>query len=230
MQTTTEQPVAVTPAVAAAPARPTSITTVGSDGKPITIAIPTTRDQVDALLAQRSELSSQLSSVTDRRSGLAQEIRNTSDEITRTGLQDRLKVLDQRILQIETDLGTIGRQLAGAPADLVSESEDSPGPNTNGGDEDEAAAAGAFGVFIPMLILMLVMRRKWKRGAPRTQAHPQVAADSGRLERLEQGMEAIAIEIERVAEGQRFVTKLLSEAPPGIGSSHRIAEPARARE
>jgi hypothetical protein len=34
-----------------------------------------------------------------------------------------------------------------------------------------------------------------------------------RLERLEQGMEAIAIEIERVSEGQRFVTKLLSEAP-----------------
>ena len=37
---------------------------------------------------------------------------------------------------------------------------------------------------------------------------------SQRLERLEQGMDAIAIEIERVSEGQRFVTKLLSEASP----------------
>jgi len=35
------------------------------------------------------------------------------------------------------------------------------------------------------------------------------------LERLEQGMEAIAIEIERVAEGQRFVTRLLSEGHAG---------------
>ncbi|HEX6574248.1 MAG TPA: hypothetical protein VF042_04690, partial [Gemmatimonadaceae bacterium] len=32
-----------------------------------------------------------------------------------------------------------------------------------------------------------------------------------RLERLEQGVDAIAIEIERITEGQRFVTKLLSD-------------------
>lgn len=31
-----------------------------------------------------------------------------------------------------------------------------------------------------------------------------------RLERLEQATEAIALEVERIAEGQRFVTKLLS--------------------
>ena len=178
------------------------------------------------MLSQRSELSSQLSNVTDRRSGLAQEIRNTSDEGTRAGLQDRLKVLDQRILQMETDLAVVGRQLAAAPAEVRSETYNS----SSGGGEDEAAAAGAFGVFIPMLILMLFMRRRWKRQAPKSPAQPQLAADSGRLERLEHGMEAIAIEIERVAEGQRFVTKLLAEAPPGIGASHRIAEPVKARE
>jgi hypothetical protein len=36
-----------------------------------------------------------------------------------------------------------------------------------------------------------------------------------RFERLEQAVESIAIEMERVSEGQRFVTKLLSDrAPP----------------
>ena len=40
------------------------------------------------------------------------------------------------------------------------------------------------------------------------QLSPQI---DQRLERLEQGIDAIAIEIERVTEGQRFVTKLLSE-------------------
>ncbi len=34
---------------------------------------------------------------------------------------------------------------------------------------------------------------------------------SQRLERVESSVEAIAIEMERVGEGQRFVTKLLSE-------------------
>ena len=34
---------------------------------------------------------------------------------------------------------------------------------------------------------------------------------SARLERIEQAVDAIAIEMERVSEGQRFTTKLLSE-------------------
>jgi hypothetical protein len=46
-----------------------------------------------------------------------------------------------------------------------------------------------------------------------------------RLERLEQGVEAIAIEIERVSEGQRFVTKLLAEGTAGTKlPSGRVAE------
>ncbi len=32
-----------------------------------------------------------------------------------------------------------------------------------------------------------------------------------RLERMEQGIDAIAVEVERISEGQRFTTKLMSE-------------------
>lgn len=32
-----------------------------------------------------------------------------------------------------------------------------------------------------------------------------------KLERIEQGMEAMAIEVERISEGQRFTTKLLAD-------------------
>ncbi|MBX9928103.1 MAG: hypothetical protein K2X99_04245 [Gemmatimonadaceae bacterium] len=39
-----------------------------------------------------------------------------------------------------------------------------------------------------------------------------------RLERLERGMEAIAVEMERVGEGQRFVTKLLAERDRTLSS------------
>ena len=44
---------------------------------------------------------------------------------------------------------------------------------------------------------------------------PDVAA---RLERMEQAIDAIAVEVERISEGQRFTTKLLSEraAPAAI--------------
>jgi len=47
-----------------------------------------------------------------------------------------------------------------------------------------------------------------------------------RLEKLEQSVDAIAIEIERISEGQRFVTKLLSEghAVPKLITGQRTSE------
>lgn len=50
---------------------------------------------------------------------------------------------------------------------------------------------------------------------------PEVA---GRLERIEQAVDAIAIEVERISEGQRFTTQLLSE-----GRQHAGALPAADR-
>ncbi|MEO8560596.1 MAG: hypothetical protein ABI601_00880 [bacterium] len=67
----------------------------------------------------------------------------------------------------------------------------------------------------------------WKRGSLRSQ--PALTSDSGqRLERIEQAMDAIAIEVERVSEGQRFVTRLLSERGGGaLGAGPQAAESAR---
>jgi len=45
--------------------------------------------------------------------------------------------------------------------------------------------------------------------AQRAAQRPQI--DENRLRHLEQAVDAIAIEIERISEGQRFTTKLLSE-------------------
>ena len=45
---------------------------------------------------------------------------------------------------------------------------------------------------------------------------------TARLERMEQAIDSIAVEVERISEGQRFTTKLLSEraaASSGPGSS-----------
>ncbi len=43
-----------------------------------------------------------------------------------------------------------------------------------------------------------------------------------RLARIEQAVEAIAIEVERVSEGQRFTTKLLSERASGPAHPGRL--------
>ncbi len=52
------------------------------------------------------------------------------------------------------------------------------------------------------------LTRRWEREPQQPLVAPEVAA---RLERIEQAVEAVAIEVERISEGQRFTTKLLSD-------------------
>jgi hypothetical protein len=56
-----------------------------------------------------------------------------------------------------------------------------------------------------------------------------------RLRHMEQAIDAIAVEVERIAEGQRFTTKLLAERsqgaalPPGAGVAPLATEVTHAR-
>ena len=64
------------------------------------------------------------------------------------------------------------------------------------------------------------LARRWERDSLQQRVPLEVTA---RLERIEHAVEAVAIEVERISEGQRFTTKLLSErsgqgVPPARGS------------
>ena len=54
------------------------------------------------------------------------------------------------------------------------------------------------------LIRLIARRLEPRAKVDNSELHP-------RLERLEQGMEAVAIEVERISEGQRFTNKLLGD-------------------
>ena len=60
---------------------------------------------------------------------------------------------------------------------------------------------------IPLVIVHA--RKIWKRDSA-TQMTSSAPTDH-RLERIEQAIDAMAGEVERIAEGQRFVSKLLSD-------------------
>jgi hypothetical protein len=61
-------------------------------------------------------------------------------------------------------------------------------------------------------IILLPIVRAFGRRIENQSKPPAIApVYDSRFDRLEQAVEAIAIEVERVAEGQRFVTKLLAE-------------------
>ncbi len=115
------------------------------------------------------------------------------------------------MIQLESDLAETGHRLVMAPSGLVATTESSS--QFYGMDPDAVAAlSGVFIIFVLAPIAFAAARMMWKRATSRA-ATPQLTTDtSRRLERLEQGMDAIAVEIERVSEGQRFVTRLLSES------------------
>ncbi len=75
-----------------------------------------------------------------------------------------------------------------------------------------AIAAIVMGTMTGMLypLIRAWARRLEGRNAPT--ALPSREAEE-RLDRIERAVEAIAVEVERVSEGQRFVTKLLAEKP-----------------
>jgi hypothetical protein len=67
-------------------------------------------------------------------------------------------------------------------------------------------------VFITMGTVLFPLVRAWSRRIEGRKAPATLAPDvAERLERIERAVESIAIEVERISEGQRFVTKVLAD-------------------
>jgi hypothetical protein len=71
---------------------------------------------------------------------------------------------------------------------------------------------------VPIIAIGYPIARAYARRIEGTPSRPAVPGDvTARLERMEQAIDSIAVEVERISEGQRFTTKLLAErtaAPP----------------
>jgi hypothetical protein len=76
-------------------------------------------------------------------------------------------------------------------------------------DPGKIIVAVSFFGTIAYVVRMLVLHAPWLSGEPRTTR--SVVVDDERMTRLEQAVESIALEVERISEGQRFTTKLLAD-------------------
>lgn len=213
------------PAVAEVTRPPMSVVVTNPDGTTQFLPIPLTRQAVEAIEDRREELSNQLISASSRRKRLAEELKAQPEGAARAGIEGRLVVLDGRLAQLESDIASTGRQLTAAREGL---GQTTGIPMGNDMPDNVLALSVVFTLFVLFPVAFALARNLWKRGS-----RPQVVASSSpetneRLERLEQGVDAIAIEIERVSEGQRFVTRLLSEAAsvpvPQIASAEKVPE------
>ena len=150
------------------------------------------------------------------------------------GLVTQIQLLDQRIVKIEQDMEASGQMLRTGLTVDNGTSLVGPREFGNGSGPEEAAARGAaMGamVLVPIALVYTIARvARWRR---RRNAPAQTDQDSrheARMERLEQAVDAIALEIERVGESQRYQTKVLAEANlmPAM-SGARSADPVRDR-
>jgi len=188
-----------------------------------------TKQDVANLRARRSELSDQLESATGRRRQLAEQIRR-ADGVNKAGLESRIAVLDQRIVRIESELDQVGQQLSSPQAAQFAGTSPPMNfrPPVRFSNVDPEPILICFILFVMSPIALSISRLVWKRGSRMGSTAPASTGESAqRLERIEQAMDAIAIEVERVSEGQRFVTRLLSERGGGALGAQQVPEPVR---
>jgi uncharacterized coiled-coil protein SlyX len=191
---------------------------------------------------RRTELRRQLESNTERRSLLSAQLLEARGTPMQRDLEARIQALDVRTARIDQELNQIddavnaalasGITVDRAPRQVVTTMPPMP-PMMPGRDRKNAVASAMFFEGLGFVVLGLVLWRWLRRRGPASMVR-LAPEESARLEQLQHAVDVIALEVERISEGQRYVAKLLSEKQPAIGagaaqdiSSRREPEPAR---
>jgi hypothetical protein len=164
----------------------------------------------EALRAQRRELNSQLEELQGTRREITSQMEDlsTDDASAHKPLQDRLTEVDGRIAAVDAMLAGNATQIAQAAA-IPGAVVEAPRIIRNG-PPDEAFVLGGIFMFVVLLPMSVAFaRRIWRRGSTAVAAFPRELAE--RLGRIEHGLEATSLEVERIGEGQRFLTRLFTE-------------------
>jgi hypothetical protein len=183
--------------------------------------------------AQRDVLNDQLHDLERTRSEITARMEETSaGSPEHKALEDRLTDVDSRIKAVDQMIAGNSMQLAQAAA--VPGAVLRTPPYVPPGPPDEVyVLAGLFFVVVLMPLSIAFAKRIWRRSATVITSLPRELTD--RLLRLEQTVEATSLEVERIGEGQRFLTRLFTEGEGaralGTGTAKPLeVKPASARE
>jgi len=185
---------------------------------------------LQAARAHRSELRNTLDRVEEQRDDLQSELTQTpqSETAIRAGLEARLRELDTRILALDKEIATADGRVAQAAAVPGATYEPPPTIIRRDGPPEEVFVMGGMAIFfIGFPIAIAYARRLWKRAAIAVSTE-MPAEMTDRLNRMEQAIDAVAVELERVGEGQRYVTKVFTEQQRALGAG--AAEPLDVRQ
>ena len=183
----------------------------------------------EAMRNQRRELLNQLERLNDQREEIADELTEAFTAGTSPGgLEARLKAMDERITSVESQLAQADAAVARAAAIPGSIVPPPPPPPRTGPPEEFYVLSGIFIFVIGLPLAIAYARRIWRRSAVVMTQLPQEIYE--RFGRLEQAVDSIAIEVERIGEGQRYMTKLYGERGIGAGQAQPVESQARLGE
>ena len=177
-------------------------------------ASPTAR--LRAFKDQREELSNQLSKLEERRHDLVDQMtgENVSTSV-KTGLEVRVAEIDKRIADVEKQVATADGNVASASA--IPGAVVPPPVYHRDGPPEEMYVVSVVFILVACLPLSIAMsRRVWRKSAKAVVAFPQELSD--RLSRLDQAVDSIAVEVERIGEGQRFITRVMADGGRSLGA------------
>jgi hypothetical protein len=169
-------------------------------------------------LADLNEQANQLSLQRDRaatrdeRQSIEQQLSRARHDVAAASIE--LSSLHRKINQLE-------RSLSPQTAITLQPPPAARGPEL---DSEQIMQLAGGGAMLMLPIVLVLARNLWVRGSRKT-ATADIES-SPRLERIEQAIESIAVEVERIGESQRFSTKLLSERQPDA-MLNRAAAPVR---
>ena len=209
MQATQSEP-QVTPTIVEVPSAPQA---------PATASAAAT---YEAARAVRNELRSQLDALVSQRHSIMSELEDHDvSGPAATGMQARIAQLDGRITELDIAIAKANANVALAAA-VPGAVVERPSVRRDGPPEEAFFTVPPLLAVVFFPIAIAYARRIWKRTT--SPGGQQLPSDlSERLSRLEAMGETTALEVERIGEGQRFVTRLLTERPDhALGEGERV--------
>ena len=195
----------------------TTVQTVSVQAPPAAPSGPySAREMYEAAQLQRRILRDQLNGAEAEREEIAQQLRQPDVAgVDKSGLEQRLRVLDTRVLDLQNQLSDAQTREAQAAA-VPGATQELPGEVANERFEMFMVGGTILTLFLGFPIVIAYARRLWKKAAVTVSMTPEL---DRRLDAIDRTLEATALEVERIGEGQRFVTQMLAGRTERSGAS-----------
>jgi uncharacterized protein with HEPN domain len=160
----------------------------------------------DAMQHQINQLNNEREDLADARQEAANHGRtDPAVEARIAGVDARLTTLHVQIAQVDQEIISAAALAPARTRPTVAETRVQPGPPRESFPEELIAIPALFILCIGLPLAIAYSRRIWRRAGESSAALPHEVID--RLNRMDQNIDAIALEIERIGENQRYLTK-----------------------